>query len=362
MVGRPKTGLVRNNCVGFDWISDVIPVSDPNASTMAQKIVQWQAVMQLAQQAPQLYNLPFLHRQMVETLGVKNASKLIPMSDDQKPADPVTENQNVLMMKPVKAFGYQDHESHIAVHMSAMQDPKILQLLQGNPQAQQLQQTMMAHINEHIGFQYRKEIEKQLGMALPPQKMDDANEEEDVDMSPEVELALSQKMAQAAHQLLQQNQSQAKQQQAQQQAQDPIIQMQQQELQLKAQEQQRKAKKDQDDFQLKQQQLQIESERIKSQQRVAGMQTATTAAIAQDKLKNQQRTDAGKMVLDAMGKDNQNKHSIAQKVVDHASKKGLAQQDAMHQQQSAAQQQQASMEQQRFAAQQAQQTPKKETK
>ena len=358
---EPEEGKASAKKSDYDDV-DVIPVSDPNASTMAQKIVQWQAVMQLAQQAPQLYNLPFLHRQMVETLGVKNASKLIPMSDDQKPADPVTENQNVLMMKPVKAFGYQDHESHIAVHMSAMQDPKILQLLQGNPQAIQLQQAMMAHVNEHIGFQYRKEIEKQLGMALPKQKMDDANEEEDVDMSPEIEYALSQKMAQAAHQLLQQNQSQAKQQQAQQQAQDPIIQMQQQELQLKAQEQQRKAKKDQDDFQLKQQQLQIESERIKSQQRVAGMQTATTAAIAQDKLKNQQRTDAGKMVLDAMGKDNQNKHSIAQKVVDHASKKGLAQQDAMHQQQSAAQQQQASMEQQRFAAQQAQQTPKKETK
>jgi uncharacterized small protein (DUF1192 family) len=165
-------------------------------------------------------------------------------------------------------------------------------------------------------------------MALPPQKMDDANEEEDVDMSPEVELALSQKMAQAAHQLLQQNKQQAAQQQAQQQAQDPIIQMQMQELQIKQQEQQRKATKDQTDAQIKMQQLQLESERIKSQQRVAGMQTVTTAAIAQDKLKNQQRTDAGKMVLDAIGKERQNQHVLGQKAMSHLSQRELNQQQA----------------------------------
>jgi hypothetical protein len=147
---------------------DVIPVSDPNASTMAQKIVQYQAVLQLAQGAPQLYNLPLLHRQMLDVLGIKNANKLIPMEEDQKPTDPVSENQNVLMMKPVKAFQYQDHQAHITVHMSAMQDPKIMALLANNPMAQALQSAMMAHINEHLGFQYRIEIEKQLGVSMPP--------------------------------------------------------------------------------------------------------------------------------------------------------------------------------------------------
>jgi hypothetical protein len=292
---------------------------------MAQKIVQWQAVMQLAQQAPQLYNLPFLHRQMVETLGVKNAAKLIPMSDDQKPADPVTENQNVLMMKPVKAFGYQDHESHIAVHTAAMHDPKIMALLQNNPQAPQLQQAMMAHINEHIGFQYRKEIEKQLGEALPPQKMDDMDEEEDVNMSPEIELALSQKMAQAAQALLQQNKQQAAQQQAQQQAQDPIIQMQMQELQIKQQEQQRKATKDQTDAQLKMQQLQLEAQRIQSQAKTATLQTTTNAVLNQEKLKHQQRVDGGRMALEAIGRERQNRHEVGTQAVKHLSQKELNQ-------------------------------------
>jgi hypothetical protein len=181
---EPEEGEASAKKADYDDV-EVIPVSDPNASTMAQKIVQWQAVMQLAQQAPQLYNLPFLHRQMVETLGIKNAAKLIPMADDQKPADPVTENQNILIMKPVKAFSYQDHKSHIAVHQAAIQDPMIIGLLQNNPQAQQLQASMMAHINEHAGFLYRSEIEKQMGMALPKQHMNDMNAEEDENMSPE---------------------------------------------------------------------------------------------------------------------------------------------------------------------------------
>jgi hypothetical protein len=238
---------------------DVIPVSDPNASTMAQKIVQYQAVLQLAQQSPQLYNMPLLHRQMLEVLGIKNAAKLIPMEDDMKPVDPVTENQNVLKGKPVKAFMYQDHAAHIAVHMSAMQDPKIIQLLQNNPMAQQLQQTMMAHINEHLGFEYRKQIEMQLGMTLPPEK-DEAGEE--VHMNPEVEARLSPLLAEAAQRLLAQNQAQVAQQQAQQQAQDPIIQMQQAELQIKAAEQKRKETKDQVDAILKQEQLAIEKSRV----------------------------------------------------------------------------------------------------
>jgi hypothetical protein len=245
---------------------DVIPVSDPNAATMAQKIVQYQAVLQLAQGAPQLYNLPLLHRQMLDVLGIKNANKLIPLEEDQKPTDPVSENQNVLMMKPVKAFQYQDHEAHIKVHMSAMQDPKILQLLQGNPMAQSLQQAMMAHINEHLGFQYRVEIERQLGMTLPPQT--NASGEE-VNMDPEVEARLSPLLADAAQRLLQMNQGQMAQQQAQQQAQDPIVQMQQQELAIKAQEQQRKAAKDAADIMLKQAQIGVEKERIAAQTKTA---------------------------------------------------------------------------------------------
>ena len=324
---EPEEGKASAKKADYDDV-EVIPVSDPNASTMAQKIVQWQAVMQLAQQAPQLYNLPFLHRQMVETLGIKNASKLIPMSDDQKPADPVTENQNILMMKPVKAFSYQDHKSHIAVHQAAMNDPMIIGLLQNNPQAPQLQATMLAHINEHAGFLYRQEIEKQLGMALPKQHMDDMNEEEDENMSPEVEYAMSQKMAQAAQQLLQQNQSQAAQQKAQQQSQDPIIQMQQQELQIKQQEQQRKAQKDQTDAQLKMKQLDIEAQRIQSQQRTAALQVTATTALGQEKLKTQRMTEGGKMALDAISKENQHKQMLGQKAVDHMSKRDLLEQQA----------------------------------
>lgn len=242
---------------------DVIPVSDPNASTMAQKIVQYQAVFQLAQASPALYNMPLLHRQMLEVLGIKDADKLVPMDEDQKPTDPVSENQNILMMKPVKAFAYQDHQAHIMVHMSAMQDPKIQQLLQGNPMAQQLSAAMMAHINEHLGFEYRKQIEQQLGFSLPPQK-DEAGE--DIPMDPQVEAQLAPMLAQASQRLLQQNQQQIAQQQAQQQAQDPLVQMQMQELQIKAQDQQRKAAKDQADLMLKQQQIQIERERIAAQQ------------------------------------------------------------------------------------------------
>lgn len=256
---------------------DVIPVSDPNASTMAQKIVQYQAVLQLAQGAPQLYNMPLLHRQMLDVLGIKNAQKLIPMAEDLVPTDPVSENQNILMLKPVKAFLTQDHKAHIQVHMAAMQDPKIAQLLQGNPQAPQLQAAMMAHINEHLGFEYRVQIEQQLGFALPPQHDESG---EDAHMDPQVEANLAPMLAQAAQQLLQQNQAEVAQQQAQQQAQDPLVQMQMQELQLKAAEQQRKAQKDQIDAQLKQQQIQVERERIAAQAQTAAKQ------IQVDALKN----------------------------------------------------------------------------
>ena len=259
---QPSEGSRKAKKSDYDDV-DVIPVSDPNASTMAQKIVQYQAVLQLAQGAPQLYNLPLLHRQMLEVLGIKEAAKLVPMDGDQKPTDPVSENQNVLSGKPVKAFISQDHQAHITVHMSAMQDPKIQALLQQNPMAQQMQAAMMAHINEHLGFEYRRQIEEQLGMPLPPQ-MDESGEE--TQMSPEVEARLSPLLAQAAQQLLQKNQGEAQQEQAQKQAQDPLVQMQQQELQIKAQDLQRKAAKDQADNAIKAAQQQIERERIQAQQ------------------------------------------------------------------------------------------------
>jgi hypothetical protein len=230
---------------------------------MAQKIVQYQAVLQLAQQSPQLYNMPLLHRQMLDVLGIKNAAKLVPMEDDQKPQDPVTENMNVLRGKPVKAFIYQDHQAHIVTHMSAMQNPKIQQILSLNPQAAQAMQAVMtAHINEHVGMEYRKQIEQMMGVTLPVTGEDD----EDFKPLPEsVEVELSRLVAQASQKLLAQAQAEAQQQQAQQQAQDPLIQMQMQELQIKQADQQRKAIKDQVDAALKAEQIAVEKERVATQ-------------------------------------------------------------------------------------------------
>lgn len=281
---------------------DVVPVSDPNASTMAQKIVQYQAVLQLAQGAPQMYNMPLLHRQMLDVLGIKDANKLIPMDEDQKPTDPVSENQNVLMMKPVKAFLYQDHKAHMTVHMSAMQDPKIIALLQNNPMAPQIQAGMMNHINEHLGMEYRKQIEQQLGMNLPAQKDESG---EDVNMSPEVEARLSPLLAQAAQQLLQSNQQEVAQQQAQQQAQDPLVQMQQAELQLKAGELERKKQKDATDAQLKEQQLQIEKERIQSQEQIEGVRIGLKAEQEKRNTDAKQQTDGIKIGADVSLKQQQ---------------------------------------------------------
>ena len=275
--------------------TDVIPVSDPNASTMAQKIVQYQAAMQLAQQSPNLFNMPLMYRQMLDVLGIKEAHKLIPLPEDMKPKDPVTENQSILMIKPVKAFQYQDHTAHITVHMSAMQDPKIAMLLQNNPQAQQIQAAMMSHINEHLGFQYRVEIEKQLGVELPP-IVDMAGE--DINMDPEVEAKLAPLLAQAAQRLLQMNKEEVGKQQAQQQAQDPLIQMQQQELQIKQAEQQRKAAKDQADIQIRQQQLQIEQHRIDAQFQLETAKTQAQIQANQDQEKAKMTTDMLKYVSD----------------------------------------------------------------
>ena len=240
----------------YDMV-DVIPVSDPNSSTMAQRIMQYQAVIQLSQSAPQIYDLPQLHRQMIEVLGVKNADKLVPVEDDMKPRDPVAENMDILNMKPVKAFMYQDHAAHIQVHMSAMQDPEIMKLVGQNPQAQAMMGAMMAHIAEHTAYAYRQRIEQQMGITLPP---------EGEELPPQVELALSSMMAQAAQQVLAENQAKAAQEQAQQQAQDPVLQMQQQELQLKAKELEIKDKKvtadvaaKADELALKEKQLQIDA-------------------------------------------------------------------------------------------------------
>lgn len=263
---------------------EVIPVSDPNAATMAQKIVQYQAVLQLAQGAPQIYNLPLLHRQMIEVLGVKNANKLVPVEDDQKPTDPVQENMNLLTGKPVKAFIEQDHAAHIAVHQAAMNDPKIAQLIGQNPMAQQIQAAAMAHLNEHIAFEYRKQIEMQLGLPMP-------SEDENAEMAPEVAAKVAQMAAQAAQRLLQKNQSEVQQQQAQQQMQDPVLQLQMQEMQLKAKEVELKEKKLQADSAAKADQLDIERERIASQERMAGLSTGAKIRSDRAKLASQEQIE-----------------------------------------------------------------------
>jgi hypothetical protein len=272
--------------------TDVIPVSDPNAATMAQKIVQYQAVLQLAQSAPQLYNLPLLHRQMIEVLGIKNANKLVPVEDDQVPTDPVQENQNLLTGKPVKAFIEQNHEAHIQTHMSAMQNPKIVQLMQMNPQAPAIQAAMMAHINEHIAFEYRKQVEMTIGAPLP-------GEEQNKHMAPEMADQIAMATAKASQQLLQKAQQQAAQQQAQQQMQDPVVQMQMQELQLKQQDLQLKAQKQAADMAAKADQIRIEESRIQAQKDIAAMQVGATAAAAKDRAEKQQQADGLRMGIDA---------------------------------------------------------------
>ena len=221
---------------------DVIPVSDPNSSTMAQRVVQYQAVLQMAQQAPQIYNLPQLHRQMIEVLGIKNADKLVPTLDDAEPVDPISENMNALMNKPLKAFIYQDHAAHITAHETFMRDPMILQALGNSPTAQRIMSGLQAHMMEHYGFLYRQQIEEQLGAPLPA-----PNDE----LPKEVEVPLARLVAQAGQQLTQKHQQQAAQQQAMQKAQDPVIQLQQQELAMKAQELQQKGQKDAAEIQLK---------------------------------------------------------------------------------------------------------------
>ena len=251
----PQDGTPQVKAEDYD-IVEVIPVSDPNASTMAQRVVQYQAALQLAQGAPQLYDLPRLHRQMLDVLGIPNADKLVPLPDDQTPRDPISENMNALKGTPLKAFIYQDHDAHMQAHMNFMQDPMIAAQIGQNPMAQAIQGAMMAHIAEHLGFAYRKQIEERVGVPLPPP---------DKPLPEDVELEMSRFIAQASQQLLQIHQAQAAQKQAQQQAQDPLVQMQQQELQIKQAEVQRKSQKDAIDAQIQQERLNIERERIQTQ-------------------------------------------------------------------------------------------------
>jgi hypothetical protein len=259
---EPEVGSKKAKRGDYSLV-EVIPVSDPNAATMSQKVVQYQAVMQLAQAAPQIYDLPYLHRQMIETLGVKNAQKIVPMKEDMKPVDPVSENMAILTGKPVKAFIHQDHEAHLMVHMSAMKDPKLAAVIGQNPQAQAMQAAAMAHIMEHVAFQYRREIEKMLGASLPPVPEEDGTHT----LPPEIEVQLSQLAAAAAAKLLQKDIAEAQAQQAQQMAQDPLIQMQQKELEIKEKEAGTKEKKVMldaaaraDEIRLKEQELTMKGE------------------------------------------------------------------------------------------------------
>ena len=290
---EPEEGPRRARQQDYENV-DVIPVSDPNAATMSQKVVQYQAVMQMAQANPQIYDMVELNKQMLEVLGIKNIHKLVPASEDQKPKDPVSENMAVLNMKPVKAFLYQDHEAHIQVHIAAMQDPKIAQLVGQNPQAPMIMAAMQAHIAEHVAFEYRKQIEEQLGVPL------DIPDYEEGDTIPEeMEVEISRMMAMAAGKLLQKDQAEAAQQQAQQTAQDPIVQMQQKELELKEREVGIKEQKLQLDATTQNEKAQIERERIAAQQLVAGLQVAAKTAHSKQELDAKMEAEGVRLGLQA---------------------------------------------------------------
>jgi hypothetical protein len=256
---------------------------------MSQRVVQYQAVIQMAQMAPDIYDLPQLHRNMLEVLGIKNAEKLIPLKDDMKPTDPVSENQALLKSAPVKAFLFQDHEAHIQVHMAMVNDPMMQQLIGQNPKAPMIQAALMAHVSEHVGYAYRQKIEQQLGMPLPP---------EDEKLPPQIEVALSTMMAQAANQVLQQNKAMAAQQQAQQAAQDPVVQMQQQELQLKAKEVEIKERKMQADAALGVDKLRLEERKIEGDQELAGLKVGAQIQDSKAKLDAQQEREGLRIGID----------------------------------------------------------------
>jgi len=282
---QPEEGA-RNSRKRDYSLVDIIPVSDPNASTLAQRVVQYQAVIQLAQMAPQIYNLPKLHRQMLEVLNIKEADKLVPLEDDQKPTDPVTENMNILMGKPVKAFQFQDHEAHIRTHMAAMQDPKIAMVMGQNPQAQVLMQAANAHITEHVAMAYREKMEQQLGVSLP---------NPEAKLPREIEYQMSGLIAQAAGQLLGKNQAEARAQQAAQTAQDPLVQMQQQELQIKSKEVEIKEKQMMIDAADKADKMALEREKLKADNEREGLKLGLKSQYDQGKLKADQEREGLKI-------------------------------------------------------------------
>ena len=296
---EPEVGDRRAKQSDYDNV-DVIPVSDPNAATMSQKVVQYQAVMQMAQQYPQIYDLPELNKQMLEVLGIKNISKLIPSAETQTPKDPVSENMAIINGKPVRAFIYQDHQAHIIVHQAAMQDPKIMQMVGQNPMAQQIQAAAFAHINEHIAFEYRKQIEEQLGVPLPTP---------DETLPEDIEVQLARLTANAAQKLLAKDQAEVQQQQIQQQQQDPLIQMQQQELAIKQQESQAKAQKMMADTQIDQQKvdlekakLELEKSKIENDQKLNAMEMTAKVTMDKKKLESKQAIDGVKIGLEAESK------------------------------------------------------------
>ena len=306
----PVFGTPQAKKADYDMV-DVIPVSDPNSATMAQRIMQYQAVIQLAQGAPQIYNLPLLHRQMIEVLGVKNADKLVPIDDDMKPRDPISENMSFLTGKPTKAFIYQDHDAHIAVHTSMMQDPVIMSQMGQNPMAQQMQAAIMAHVAEHVAFQYRTKIEQRLGATLPMP---------DTEMSEDVEVQLSKLVAQAAKQLLEIDKGQVAQQQAQQKMQDPVVQMQQTELQIKQQDAQTKAQKVQGDLAIKQSELQL---KMQQAQQTQGADPSIAAQQQQQKIAMEAMKKQSEMRMAEQQHQQQLEHS--QQTQDIKSKQQLLQ-------------------------------------
>jgi hypothetical protein len=293
---EPESGSRKAKQSDYDQVN-VIPVSDPNASTMAQKVVQYQTVMQMSQNAPQLYDMAYLHRQMLEVIGIKNFEKIVPSPDDMKPTDPVSENMAIMNGKPVKAFMYQDHQAHLGVHIAATQDPKLAQVMGQNPQAQALMAAAQAHIMEHVAFQYRREIEQQLGAALPPMP-DKDSDDDDFTLAPEVEVQLSALVAQAAQQLLQKNKGEAAAQQAQQQQQDPLIQMQQQELQIKKAEVDRKAKKDAADAAGKADELKLRETEINNRMQLDGARIGVDIKKHQVDSQRQQELEGVRMGID----------------------------------------------------------------
>ena len=284
----PEYGTRKAKKTDYDLV-DVIPVSDPNAATMSQRVIQYQAVIQMAQMAPDIYDLPQLHRGMLEILGIKNAEKLVPIEEDMKPTDPISENQNILKGKPVKAFMYQDQMAHIQSHMALIQDPLVAQFMGQNPRAQAIQAELMAHVAEHTGYLMRQKVEQQLGMPLPP---------EGTKLPPEAELALSRLMAQASQQVLAQDQAQAQQQQAQQQMQDPVLQMQQQDLQIRMQELELKKQKLATDAATAADKLELEEAKVSGQLQLESMRVGAQIQDSKAKLAAQQEREGLRMGID----------------------------------------------------------------